>query len=71
MTGQGLDARFREVLGRSPIRYLNERRMLVAQDLLATTDFTVAAFARRVEYDGGRVAKAARVDREFAAKRIS
>ena len=33
-----LDARFREVLGRSPIRYLNEWRMHKAQDLLATTD---------------------------------
>jgi AraC-like DNA-binding protein len=46
-----LDARFREVLGRSPIRYLNEWRMHVAQDLLATTDITVAAIAHRVGYD--------------------
>ena len=46
-----LDARFREVLGRSPIRYLNEWRMHMAQDLLATTDITVAAIARRVGYD--------------------
>jgi len=46
-----LDARFREVLGRSPIRYLNEWRMHMAQDLLATTDTTVAAIARRVGYD--------------------
>lgn len=46
-----LDARFREVLGRSPMRYLNEWRMHTAQDLLATTDLTVAAVARRVGYD--------------------
>ena len=36
---------------RSPIRYLNEWRMHVAQDLLATTDITVAAIAQRVGYD--------------------
>lgn len=46
-----LDERFRAVLGRPPIRYLNEWRMHVAQDLLATTDLTVAAVARRVGYD--------------------
>jgi AraC-like DNA-binding protein len=48
---RGFDARFREVLGRSPIRYLNEWRTHMAQDLLATTDITVAAIARRVGYD--------------------
>jgi AraC-like DNA-binding protein len=31
-----LDARFREVLGRSPIRYLTQWRMHLAEDLLAT-----------------------------------
>jgi AraC-like DNA-binding protein len=46
-----LDGRFREVLGLSPIRYVNEWRMRVAQDLLATTEVTVAAIARRVGYD--------------------
>jgi AraC-like DNA-binding protein len=46
-----LDARFREVLGRSPIRYLTEWRMHLAEDLLATRDLTVAAIARRVGYD--------------------
>jgi len=46
-----LDARFREVLGRSPIRYLTEWRMHVAEDLLATTDLGVAVVARRVGYD--------------------
>jgi AraC-like DNA-binding protein len=46
-----LDARFREVLGVSPIRYVNEWRMRVAQDLLATTEMTVAAIARRIEYE--------------------
>jgi len=46
-----LDERFREVLGRSPIRYLTEWRMHVAEELLATTDIGVAAIARRVGYD--------------------
>jgi len=46
-----LDERFRSVLGLSPIRYLNEWRMRVAQDLLATTEVTVASIARRVGYD--------------------
>jgi AraC-like DNA-binding protein len=46
-----LDGRFRQVLGLSPIRYVNEWRMRVAQDLLATTEVTVAAIARRVGYD--------------------
>jgi AraC-like DNA-binding protein len=46
-----LDARFREMLGRSPIRYLTEWRMHLAEDLLATTDLGVAAVARRVGYD--------------------
>lgn len=46
-----LNGRFRDVLGRSPIRYLNEWRMHVAQDLLATTDNTVAAIAHTVGYE--------------------
>ena len=46
-----LDDRFRDVLGLSPIRYVNEWRMRVAQDLLANTEVTVAAIARRVGYD--------------------
>jgi transcriptional regulator GlxA family with amidase domain len=46
-----LDARFRAVLGRSPIRYLTEWRMHLAQDLLATTDLGVGVVARRVGYD--------------------
>jgi AraC-like DNA-binding protein len=46
-----LDQRFREVLGRSPIRYLTEWRMHLAEDLLATTDLGVAVVARRVGYD--------------------
>jgi AraC-like DNA-binding protein len=46
-----LDARFRQFLGRSPIRYLTEWRMHVAEDLLATSDLGVAAVARRVGYD--------------------
>ncbi|MGZ4678342.1 MAG: AraC family transcriptional regulator [Acidimicrobiia bacterium] len=46
-----LDERFRQVLGRSPIRYLAEWRMHLAEELLATTDVTVFALARRVGYD--------------------
>lgn len=46
-----LDDRFRDVLGLLPIRYVNEWRMRVAQDLLANTEVTVAAIARCVGYD--------------------
>jgi AraC-like DNA-binding protein len=46
-----LDERFRQVLGRSPIRYLTEWRMHLAQELLSTTRTGVAAVARRVGYD--------------------
>jgi AraC-like DNA-binding protein len=45
-----LDERFRQVLGRSPIRYLTEWRMHLAQELLATTEITVSELARRVGY---------------------
>jgi AraC-like DNA-binding protein len=46
-----LDERFRQVLGRSPIRYLTEWRMHLAQELLATTTTGMAWIARRVGYD--------------------
>jgi AraC-like DNA-binding protein len=46
-----LDERFRKVLGRSPIRYLTEWRMHVAEELLANTDHGVAQIARRVGYE--------------------
>jgi AraC-like DNA-binding protein len=46
-----LDERFREVLGRSPIRYLADWRMHLAEDLLATTDLSVGAVAHRIGYD--------------------
>jgi AraC-like DNA-binding protein len=46
-----LDARFRQVLGRSPIRYLTEWRMHLADELLATTDIGIFELARRVGYD--------------------
>lgn len=46
-----LDDRFRQQLGRSPIRYLTEWRMHLAEDLLATTSQGVASIARRVGYD--------------------
>ena len=47
----GLDERFRQVLGLSPIRYLTEWRMHLAEDLLASTDLGLAAISRRVGYD--------------------
>jgi AraC-like DNA-binding protein len=46
-----LDERFRQMLGRSPIRYLTDWRMHIAEELLAATDHGVAAVARRVGYD--------------------
>ena len=46
-----LDDRFRQVLGRSPIRYLTEWRMHTAGDLLRSTDFSVARIARAVGYE--------------------
>lgn len=45
-----LGASFRRTLDRSPIRYLTEWRMHLAQQLLATTDHTIATMARRVGY---------------------
>lgn len=48
-----LDERFRQVLGRPPIRYLTEWRLHVAKELLATTDLPVTAIARRAGYDSG------------------
>lgn len=46
-----LDDRFRSILGRSPIRYLTEWRMHLADDLLASTELGIAAIARQVGYD--------------------
>jgi AraC-like DNA-binding protein len=46
-----LDERFRVVLGRSPIRYLAEWRMHLADELLASTELTVAEVGFRVGYD--------------------
>ena len=46
-----LDERFRHVLGRSPIRYLTDWRMHIAEDLLTGTDHGVATIAHRVGYD--------------------
>ena len=42
---------FRQLLGRSPIRYLTEWRMHLAEDLLATADITIFDLARRVGYE--------------------
>ncbi len=51
----GLDERFRQVLGRSPIRYLTEWRMHLAEDLLTSTDLGVARHRApgRVRRGGG------------------
>lgn len=46
-----LDDRFRRVLGISPMRYLADWRLHLAEDLLATTEMTVGAIARRVGYE--------------------
>ena len=46
-----LAERFRQVLGRSPIRYLTEWRMHLADELLVSTDNSVFTIARRVGYD--------------------
>ena len=45
-----LDDRFRLVLHQSPIRYLTRWRMHLAEDLLATSDLTIADIGRRVGY---------------------
>jgi AraC-like DNA-binding protein len=50
-SASSLDQRFRQVLGRAPIRYLADWRMHVAADLLASTELTVFEIARRVGYD--------------------
>lgn len=46
-----LDQRFRQLLGRPPIRYLTDWRMHLAGDLLRSTDLGIGAVARRVGYD--------------------
>jgi AraC-like DNA-binding protein len=46
-----LDQRFRAVLGLSPIKYLTEWRMHLADDLLRTTDLSVSAISRRIGYE--------------------
>ena len=46
-----LDDRFRQVLGRSPIRYLTDWRMHLARELLASSEHGVAAIARKVGYE--------------------
>jgi AraC-like DNA-binding protein len=46
-----LDEKFRTMLGRSPIRYLTEWRMHLADDLLATTTYNLGEVARRVGYE--------------------
>lgn len=46
-----LDQRFRDLLGRSPMRYLTDWRMHIAKDLLVNSDLTVGAIADSVGYD--------------------
>lgn len=46
-----LDERFRAVLGRSPIRYLTDWRMHIAEDLLRSTEEPLSRIARRVGYE--------------------
>lgn len=46
-----LDERFRDVLGLAPIRYLTGWRMRIAEDLLRSSDLSLAAVARRVGYE--------------------
>jgi AraC-like DNA-binding protein len=46
-----LDERFRSILGMPPIRYLAGWRMHIARDLLAGSDTSVGAVARRVGYE--------------------
>ncbi len=46
-----LDSRFRQVLGLSPIRYLTDWRIHLAEDLLGSSTLGVGAVARRVGYD--------------------
>jgi AraC-like DNA-binding protein len=46
-----LDERFRSLLGHSPIRYLTDWRMHVAEGLLKETRLTVGAIARRIGYE--------------------
>jgi AraC-like DNA-binding protein len=51
VSGSLLDSRFRQVLGLSPIQYLTDWRMHIAQEMLATTETTVSAIAHRVGYE--------------------
>src|SRR5262249_39748163 len=68
-----LDQRFRDVLGRSPIRYLTDWRMHLADDLLSSTNISVFDIARRVGYDAeeafSRAFKRARGDAPSAWRR--
>lgn len=46
-----MDERFRQVLGRPPIRYLTDWRMHLAKNLLSSTHLTVAQISPRIGYD--------------------
>lgn len=68
-----LDSRFRDVLGRSPIRYLTDWRMHLADDLLRSTKVSVFEIARRVGYEAeeafSRAFKRARGESPSARRR--
>ena len=66
-----LDERFRSVLGRSPIRYLTEWRMHLADDLLASTDLGLASVARRVGYDSEEAFSPRGSNAAVACRRVS
>jgi AraC-like DNA-binding protein len=64
-----LDDRFRQVLGRSPIRCLSEWRLHLARELLASTDLGVGVIARRIGYDAEEAFSRAFKARERAVPR--
>lgn len=50
MSPSRLTARFRETLGRSPMAYVTEWRMIIAAQLLTDTDLSVQTIAEQVGY---------------------
>jgi AraC-like DNA-binding protein len=53
-----LDSRFRQVLGLSPIRYLTDWRIHLAEDLLGSSTLSIGAVAQRVGYDAEAFSRA-------------
>lgn len=53
-----LDRRFKNAIGRSPLRYLQQQRIKTAKDLLGSTNLTIGEIAFRVGYpDQGHFAR--------------